>query len=280
MELGQAQIILNPSSLIFRNMLWLEDMSGSEVRLLQKSSPHLLLMSWHLEAVENLQGFQLHPDQIRTLCCKATPQYLCTHSKQMCEVLAVSRISPRTSYASCCLLDDTNLASDGQKQELVPGVGCLSRSQVASLYKGHKKLEKPTVAECPETIEKSVGGARTVASASSPRQRPCGSTPQRMCTCPRRAVNPQSRPPPLFHHPQHCPHSPCWPFRGTCVVFLKQLESGLLLVTGLFKVNSVPLRQVNQAYDIATSTKLELDGFKVRFCPISSLIMVFISSCV
>ncbi|KAI1795181.1 60S ribosomal protein L6 [Ganoderma leucocontextum] len=154
-----------------------------------------------------------------------------------------------------------------RSKELVPSVGRLSRSSVFArrgLFKGQKKSEKPAAAEAPATKEATVGGDKNSSTRAVPTQKAPRFYPAEDVRQPKKS---RKAPKPASLRSSITPGSVlillAGRFRGKRVVFLKQLASGLLLVTGPYKVNGVPLRRVNQAYVIASSTKVDLGDFKV-----------------
>merc|ERR1712061_509372 len=53
------------------------------------------------------------------------------------------------------------------------------------------------------------------------------------------------------------------PHKGKRVLVLKQLASGLVLITGPMKLNGCPMRRINQQYLLATQTSINVTGVKV-----------------
>ncbi|CDS08209.1 hypothetical protein LRAMOSA02157 [Lichtheimia ramosa] len=150
---------------------------------------------------------------------------------------------------------------------LVPGVARYSRSAMYAKKALHKRSKKGVTAPVKQTAaDKTVevkgaknGGKRVIPAEKAPRFYPAEDVPKPKVSrkSPKAAALRKSITPGTVVILLAGRH------QGKRVVVLKQLASGLLLVTGPFKVNGVPLRRVNQAYVIATSTKVDISGVKV-----------------
>jgi len=154
-----------------------------------------------------------------------------------------------------------------RSKEITSSVGRFSRSQVYArrgLFKGQKKHTAAPSPEAATTKEVPVGGTKNGEKRIVPTSKASRFYPAEDTRLPKKS---RKSPKPAKLRSTITPGTVlillAGRFAGKRVVFLKQLSSGLLLVTGPFKVNGVPLRRVNQAYVIATSTKLDLGEFKL-----------------
>lgn len=165
-----------------------------------------------------------------------------------------------------------------RSKTIAPHVGHLSRSQVKAkrgLHKGKKTSTAPPKEEEKHHKEVQVGGAnngqtRLVPINKAPKyypaddiKRPKKSRKTHNATRLRTSITPGTILILLAGR-----------FKGKRVVFLKQLASGLLLVTGPYVINGVPLRRVNQAYVIATGTKIDTSSINVCLSPLLRVNMV------